>query len=118
MLAFVVAKHMSAYDDNGFDVADDLDQAVGLQHAELVADIQDKPFFQDCLIAGPFGTVDNPVKIESVLGYRIVGCTGASRLPLVALVALCARWRWCVRGALSLSLSLSLSLCLCAFACV
>ena len=69
---------MSAYDDNGFDVADDLDQAVGLQHAELVADIQDKPFFQDCLIAGPFGTVDNPVKIESVLGYRIVGCTGAS----------------------------------------
>ena len=70
---------MSQYEDHGFDVGDDLDQAVGLQHAELVADLQDKPFFQECLIAGPFGTVDNPVKIESVLGYRIVGCTGASR---------------------------------------
>jgi len=81
---------MSAYDDNGFDVADDLDQAVGLQHAELVADIQDKPFFQDCLIAGPFGTVDNPVKIESVLGYRIVGCTGASRFPVVAVCVVAA----------------------------
>ena len=88
---------MSAYDDNGFDVADDLDQAVGLQHAELVADIQDKPFFQDCLIAGPFGTVDNPVKIESVLGYRIVGCTGASRFPVVAVCVRWRRWRlWCV----------------------
>ena len=68
---------MSQYDDAGFDVGDDLDQAVGLQHAELVADLQDKPFFQECLISGPFGTVDNPVKVESVLGYRIVGCTGA-----------------------------------------
>lgn len=70
-------KHMSQYDDAGFDVGDDLDQAVGLQHAELVADLQDKPFFQECLISGPFGTVDNPVKVESTLGYRIVGCTGA-----------------------------------------
>ena len=68
---------MSQYDDAGFDVADDLDQAVGLQHAELVADLQDKPFFQEALIAGPFGTVESPVKIESVLGYRITGCTGA-----------------------------------------
>ena len=72
---------MSQYDDAGFDVGDDLDQAVGLQHAELVADLQDKPFFQECLISGPFGTVDNPVKIESVLGYRIVGCTGAEPRP-------------------------------------
>ena len=74
-------KHMSQYDDAGFDVGDDLDQAVGLQHAELVADLQDKPFFQECLISGPFGTVDNPVKVESVLGYRIVGCTGAEPQP-------------------------------------
>jgi hypothetical protein len=83
---------MSQYEDNGFDVGDDLDQAVGLQHAELVADLQDKPFFQECLISGPFGTVDNPVKIESVLGYRIVGCTGASRQsgPCGARRLLCA----------------------------
>ena len=66
-----------AYPDNGFDVADDLDQATGLQHAELVADLQGKPFFQESLISGPFGTVDNPTLIESTLGYRIVGCTGA-----------------------------------------
>ena len=64
------------YDDQGFDVADDLDQATGLQHAELVADILDKPFFQEALIQGPFGTAENPVLIESTLGYRIVGCTG------------------------------------------
>lgn len=76
LLAATAGKSLSAYEDNGFDVGDDLDQAVGLQHAELVADLQDKPFFQECLITGPFGTAENPVKIESTLGYRIVGCTG------------------------------------------
>jgi hypothetical protein len=130
-------KSLSAYDDAGFDVGDDLDQAVGLQHAELVSDLQNKPFFQEALITGPFGTAgertscsfssisdlyflqgrpaplclsctrgvsgrarrsrcgapgvcavhtasytgcvsltENPVLIESTLGYRIVGCTG------------------------------------------
>eukprot|EP01052_Picozoa_sp_SAG31_P009601 SAG31_NODE_508_length_14732_cov_75.624547_5_plen_121_part_00 len=78
----------SAYPDNGFDCADDLDQATGLQHAELVADLQGKPFFQESLISGPFGTVDNPVKIESTIGYRIVGCTGAQSDAAYQLVVL------------------------------
>ena len=85
-LAAAGAKPM--YDDQGFDVADDLDQATGLQHAELVADILDKPFFQEALIQGPFGTAENPVLIESTLGYRIVGCTGADPAPRSRALAL------------------------------
>lgn len=85
---------MSAYDDAGFDVGDDLDQAVGLQHAELVSDLQDKPFFQECLITGPFGTVENPVMIESTLGYRIVGCTGRYFLVIVRSSSYLVRAVW------------------------
>lgn len=50
-----------------------LDQATGLERAEI-----DHPdlFKHNEVLRGAFGTVDNPVKIQSNFDARIVGCTG------------------------------------------
>lgn len=50
-----------------------LDQATGLERAEI-----DHPdlFKHNEVIKGPFGTAENPVKIQSAYDSRIVGCTG------------------------------------------
>lgn len=49
------------------------DQATGLERAEI-----DNPeiFKHNEVLRGPFGTVENPVKIPSHYDSRIVGCTG------------------------------------------
>ena len=50
-----------------------LDQATGLERAEI-----DHPdlFKHNEVLRGPFGTEENPVKIQSNYESRIVGCTG------------------------------------------
>lgn len=50
-----------------------LDQATGLERAEI-----DHPdlFKHNEILRGPFGTTENPVKIQSNFDSRIVGCTG------------------------------------------
>lgn len=50
-----------------------LDQATGLERAEI-----DHPdlFKHNEVLRGPFGTLENPVKIQSAFDSRIVGCTG------------------------------------------
>lgn len=50
-----------------------LDQATGLERAEI-----DHPdlFKHNEVLRGPFGTPENPVKIQSMYDSRIVGCTG------------------------------------------
>lgn len=52
-----------------------LDQATGLERAEI-----DHPdlFKHNEVLRGPFGTPENPVKIQSNYDARIVGCTGKS----------------------------------------
>lgn len=49
------------------------DQATGLERAEI-----DHPdlFKHNEVLRGPFGTAENPVKIQSAYESRIVGCTG------------------------------------------
>ena len=49
------------------------DQATGLERAEI-----EHPdlFKHNEVLRGPFGTEDNPVKIQSNYDARIVGCTG------------------------------------------
>lgn len=51
------------------------DQATGLERAEI-----DHPdlFKHNEVLRGPFGTPENPVKIQSNYDARIVGCTGKS----------------------------------------
>lgn len=49
------------------------DQATGLERAEI--DYPDL-FKHNEVLRGPFGTEDNPVKIQSHYDNRIVGCTG------------------------------------------
>lgn len=50
-----------------------LDQATGLERAEI-----EHPdlFKHNEVLRGPFGTPENPVKIQSNYDARIVGCTG------------------------------------------
>ncbi|KAI0566785.1 cytochrome c oxidase subunit Vb [Gracilaria domingensis] len=50
-----------------------IDQATGLERAEI-----DHPdlFKHNEVLRGPFGTAENPVKIQSAFDSRIVGCTG------------------------------------------
>lgn len=49
------------------------DQATGLERAEI-----EHPdlFKHNEVLRGPFGTLENPVKIQSNYDARIVGCTG------------------------------------------
>lgn len=52
---------------------DSFDQAVGLERVEL----EDPDVFKhNEVIRGPFGTMEEPVLIESAFASRIVGCTG------------------------------------------
>lgn len=49
------------------------DQATGIERAEIeYPDL----FKHNEVVRGPFGTKDNPVKIQSYYEHRIVGCTG------------------------------------------
>lgn len=49
------------------------DQGTGLERAEIE---NPEIFKHNEVLRGPFGTVDNPVKIPSHYDSRIVGCTG------------------------------------------
>ena len=50
-----------------------MEQATGLERAEI-----EHPdlFKHNEVLRGPFGTTENPVKIQSAYDARIVGCTG------------------------------------------
>lgn len=55
------------------EMPDIMEQATGLERAEI-----DHPdlFKHNEVLRGPFGTKENPVKIQSAYDSRIVGCTG------------------------------------------
>eukprot|EP00281_Chroomonas_sp_CCMP1168_P021120 CAMPEP_0206234842 /NCGR_PEP_ID=MMETSP0047_2-20121206/12812_1 /ASSEMBLY_ACC=CAM_ASM_000192 /TAXON_ID=195065 /ORGANISM="Chroomonas mesostigmatica_cf, Strain CCMP1168" /LENGTH=153 /DNA_ID=CAMNT_0053658967 /DNA_START=45 /DNA_END=506 /DNA_ORIENTATION=- len=52
-----------------------IDQATGLERAEMLAEMEGKQIFEDGMV-GPFGTAENPVMVESIYDERIVGCPG------------------------------------------
>lgn len=55
------------------DIPSIFDQATGLERAEIE---NPEIFKHNEVLRGPFGTLDNPVKIPSHYDSRIVGCTG------------------------------------------
>ncbi|EKX54599.1 hypothetical protein GUITHDRAFT_160714 [Guillardia theta CCMP2712] len=56
-------------------VPTNLDQATGLERAEMLAEMNGEKIFDEHMIT-PFGTKENPVVIESIFDERIVGCPG------------------------------------------
>mmetsp|Transcript_46197 Transcript_46197/g.92338 ORF Transcript_46197/g.92338 Transcript_46197/m.92338 type:complete len:98 (+) Transcript_46197:302-595(+) len=52
-----------------------MDQATGLERAELLAENEGKNLF-DVQPVGAFGTKENPVIVESIYEERIMGCPG------------------------------------------
>jgi len=62
-------------DDLDNKIPTDLDQATGLERAELLAELEGKSLFEEQPI-GPFGTEANPVIVESISNERIMGCPG------------------------------------------
>eukprot|EP00283_Hemiselmis_rufescens_P018068 CAMPEP_0173439742 /NCGR_PEP_ID=MMETSP1357-20121228/21488_1 /TAXON_ID=77926 /ORGANISM="Hemiselmis rufescens, Strain PCC563" /LENGTH=157 /DNA_ID=CAMNT_0014405139 /DNA_START=10 /DNA_END=483 /DNA_ORIENTATION=+ len=56
-------------------IPSDMDQATGIERAEILAEMEGKPLFEEGMV-GPFGTDSNPVMVESIYEERIVGCPG------------------------------------------
>mmetsp|Transcript_7376 Transcript_7376/g.14649 ORF Transcript_7376/g.14649 Transcript_7376/m.14649 type:complete len:156 (-) Transcript_7376:276-743(-) len=56
-------------------VPSDMDQATGLERAELLAEAEGRNLF-DVQPIGLFGTKENPVVVESIYEERVMGCPG------------------------------------------
>merc|ERR1712039_150106 len=52
-----------------------LDHATGEEKEELLTELEGKELYEQYL-SGPFGTIENPVIVPSVMHTRIVGCLG------------------------------------------
>jgi len=64
-------------------VPDDLEQATGIERAELLAKLEGKELFDvGPLMITSFGTKKNPVMVKSVDSIRHVGCSGISYYSL------------------------------------
>mmetsp|Transcript_11755 Transcript_11755/g.32752 ORF Transcript_11755/g.32752 Transcript_11755/m.32752 type:complete len:155 (+) Transcript_11755:42-506(+) len=56
-------------------IPSDLDQATGLERAEMLYEMEGKSLFEQQPV-GPFGTEASPYVVESVQDERIMGCPG------------------------------------------
>ncbi len=58
-------------------IADMYEQSAGLERLEYLANLAQRPLFlTDPLQVKSFGTLQNPIAVQSISGKRIVGCTG------------------------------------------
>lgn len=58
-------------------VADDIDQATGIERAELLSKLEGKDIYDlSPLKITAMGTKKDPVMVKSVDSVRLVGCTG------------------------------------------
>ena len=64
-------------------IADDIDQATGIERAELLSKLEGKELFDmSPLKVTSMGTKKNPVMVKSIDTIRHVGCTGMSSLSI------------------------------------
>jgi cytochrome c oxidase subunit 5b len=58
-------------------ISTDLDQATGLERAEILAKLEGNELFDmKPLYVNHLGTKQNPILVKSADTYRLVGCTG------------------------------------------
>jgi cytochrome c oxidase subunit 5b len=58
-------------------IASSYEQAAGLERVELLGKLAGRSaFLMDPLVVDHFGTLKDPIHVDSVIGRRLVGCTG------------------------------------------
>merc|ERR1719282_341041 len=73
--AFVQTRFYSEESGKRVGLTSVLDHATGEEKEELLTELEGKELYEQYL-SGPFGTIENPVIVPSVMHTRIVGCLG------------------------------------------